>query len=329
MAAEAGIAPPVRYASVADGVLILDFVERKPFPADLALRIAPIIRQIHALPGFPGGVNYLDTLDGFVRRFQAANLLPGSETEELLRGYATIAGVYPRDGAGLVASHNDLNPRNILFDGARVWIVDWEAAFLNDRYVDLAVVANFFVGDEAEDAYLSAYFGEPVDDYRRSRFFVMRQAVHVFYVTLLLLSAAASGVPIGADLTAGDFKEFHRREFANALSELLPRSLIPVIIHLSGIPPHTYVHQITREQRLGLVRLLKHLKLTVKKARGFYEAVVTAGGVSTREIDAGTMQSRLVRGLYFTGEVIDVDAYTGGYNLQIAWSTGHLAGMSV
>ncbi len=126
-----------------------------------------------------------------------------------------------------------------------------------------------------------------------------------------------------------DFQAQHRKQFANALGELLPRSLIPVIVRLAGIPPETPVHAITREQRQGLVRLLKRLPLTVKGARPWAEAIVTAGGVSTAEIDPRTMQSRLVPGLYFTGEVIDVDGYTGGFNLQIAWSTGHLAGESV
>ncbi len=126
-----------------------------------------------------------------------------------------------------------------------------------------------------------------------------------------------------------DFTEFARREYANALSELLPRTLIPVFVHLSHIPPHTPVHQITREQRQGLVHLLKHLPLTVKGPRSFAEAVITVGGVSTKEIDPRTMESKLVPGLFFTGEVIDVDALTGGFNLQIAWSTGHLAGENV
>lgn len=126
-----------------------------------------------------------------------------------------------------------------------------------------------------------------------------------------------------------DFSDQRRREFANALHELLPRTLIPVIIRLSHIPPHTYVHNITRAQRQSLAHLLKSLPLTVKRTRSFEEAIITVGGVSTREIDAGTMQSKLIAGLYFTGEVIDVDGYTGGYNLQIAWSTGYLAGENV
>lgn len=126
-----------------------------------------------------------------------------------------------------------------------------------------------------------------------------------------------------------DFEKYHRREFVNALGDLLPRSLIPVIVQLSGIDPHRYVHMITREERLRLVHLLKHLTLTMKKARGIAEAIVTVGGVSTKEIDSRTMESKLIPGLYFTGEVIDVDGYTGGFNLQIAWSTGRLAGESV
>ncbi|MHB0938318.1 MAG: BaiN/RdsA family NAD(P)/FAD-dependent oxidoreductase [Armatimonadota bacterium] len=126
-----------------------------------------------------------------------------------------------------------------------------------------------------------------------------------------------------------DFEKYHRREFGNALVDLLPSSLIPVIIRLSRIGLGTYVHNVTREQRQGLARLLKNLTLTVKALRPFIEAVTTAGGVSVKEIDPRTMESKLIPGLYFTGEVIDVDGYTGGYNLQIAWSTGHLAGESV
>lgn len=125
-----------------------------------------------------------------------------------------------------------------------------------------------------------------------------------------------------------DFLENAKRHFGNALGALLPTSIIPVIVTLSRIGPHAPVSQITREQRLALVQLLKHLTLTVKETRPLNEAIVTAGGVNVSEINSTTMESKIIHGLYFAGEVIDVDAFTGGFNLQIAWSTGHLAGES-
>lgn len=123
-----------------------------------------------------------------------------------------------------------------------------------------------------------------------------------------------------------DFREYNNRDYSNSLGDLLPRSLIPVIIRLSGIAPEKKVHQITAEERQKLVSLLKSLRLTVTGAGGFNEAIITRGGVDVKEIDPSTMQSRIVQGLSFAGELIDVDALTGGYNLQIAWSTGYLAG---
>lgn len=126
-----------------------------------------------------------------------------------------------------------------------------------------------------------------------------------------------------------DFLECSNRNFINALDKLLPKKLVPIIVRLTGIKPSTKVNQVTREMRAKLVNLLKDLKLTVIGFRPLEEAIVTSGGVNTKEIDPKTMQSKLCKGLYFAGEVIDVDAYTGGFNLQIAFSTGHLAGQSV
>ncbi len=123
-----------------------------------------------------------------------------------------------------------------------------------------------------------------------------------------------------------DFLENTNKNFINALDSLLPKKLVPVIVRLCGIKPATKVNQITKEQRGSLVNLLKDLKVTVLKYRPIEEAIVTSGGVSTKEIDPKTMESKLCKGLYFAGEVIDVDAYTGGFNLQIAFSTGRLAG---
>ena len=123
-----------------------------------------------------------------------------------------------------------------------------------------------------------------------------------------------------------DFLENNNKNFINALDDLLPKKLVPVIVRLTGIKPATKVNQITKEQRGRLVNLLKDMKVTVMKFRPIEEAIVTSGGVSVKEIDPKTMESKLCKGLFFAGEVIDVDAYTGGFNLQIAFSTGRLAG---
>jgi len=196
-------------------------MEAKPFPEDMALRMAATIRRLHALPGFPLPKmgNYFDAMNnGFVRRFQASHLLPESATEELFRLYNEIVKVYPRNDNEVVASHNDLKPQNIRFDGDHIWLVDWESTFLNDRYVDLAVVANFFVNDEAhEENYLNTYFDEPVGEYRRARFYLMRQAVSVFYAALLLLEAARAGFSIDADMTTPNFREYHQDLISNKI----------------------------------------------------------------------------------------------------------------
>ncbi len=123
-----------------------------------------------------------------------------------------------------------------------------------------------------------------------------------------------------------DFLKFSRKQFKNALDDLLPQKLIPVIIELSRIDATKPVNQITKEERISLVKLLKNLTLSINGARPLEEAIVTAGGVSVDEINPSTMESKLIKGLFFAGEVIDLDAYTGGFNLTIAFSTGYLAG---
>ncbi len=123
-----------------------------------------------------------------------------------------------------------------------------------------------------------------------------------------------------------DFDENKNRQFKNSLGGLFPVKLIPVMIELSGIQPEKKVNEITREERRRFCGLIKKLPLTVAGTRGFEEAIITRGGVSVKEINPSTMESRKVDGLYFAGEVLDLDALTGGFNLQIAWSTGYLAG---
>ena len=122
-----------------------------------------------------------------------------------------------------------------------------------------------------------------------------------------------------------EFSKAPNRHFGNVLREVLPAKMVPVAAELSHIPEHQPVREITREQRNDLVKLLKGFPFTLCGLRGFSEAIITQGGVSVRDVDPSTMESRKVGGLYFAGEVLDLDALTGGFNLQIAWSTGFLA----
>ena len=126
-----------------------------------------------------------------------------------------------------------------------------------------------------------------------------------------------------------DFSEKKNRDFANALDELLPRSFVSYVVARSGIDPETKVNQITKEQRRALISAIKAFPLTPTALDPVETAIITAGGVSTKEVDPKTMESKLVPGLYFAGEVLDLDAETGGYNLQIAFSTGHAAGTAL
>ena len=125
-----------------------------------------------------------------------------------------------------------------------------------------------------------------------------------------------------------DFTKYTNKNFENSLDDLLPKKLIPIIIELSEIPKHLKVNQISKAQRLKLVHLLKNLTFTVRKYRPIEEAIVTSGGIKVSEINASTMESKIIKNLFFAGEIIDVDAYTGGFNLQIAYSTAYLAGIN-
>lgn len=126
-----------------------------------------------------------------------------------------------------------------------------------------------------------------------------------------------------------DFEENKNKAFKNAVSGLFPAKLTPVMISLSGIDPDKKVHEISREERQHFISLIKNLEMTITGLRGFEEAIITRGGVSVKEINPSTMESKLVSGLYFIGEVLDLDAVTGGFNLQIAWSTAYAAGNAV
>ncbi|MBQ8851693.1 MAG: NAD(P)/FAD-dependent oxidoreductase [Oscillibacter sp.] len=125
-----------------------------------------------------------------------------------------------------------------------------------------------------------------------------------------------------------DFTKYANSDFCNALDDLLPQKLIPVIVEAAEIPPHQKVHDLTKEQRRGLLQLMKHFPVAIAGPCPVTDAIITSGGIKISEINPTTMESKLVKGLYFAGELIDVDAYTGGFNLQIAWATGRAAGIA-
>ena len=227
-AAEAGLAPRVWYANAEDRISITDFVDAAPFPARDALRRIPAaLRTLHALPPFPGSpfnttctflLNKGPALEGFLQKFRAANILPEHDLEELLTQYERVATAYSSLDPDLAPSHNDLfKPDNILFDGRRLWMVDWEAAFQNDRYADLAVVANMLVANEAEEQiYLQEYFGAPPVSYQVARFYLMKQLTHIFYA-MAFLSLGSAGKPVDSRESVPAYSDFQRRFWAREI----------------------------------------------------------------------------------------------------------------
>jgi aminoglycoside phosphotransferase (APT) family kinase protein len=228
-AADAGLAPRVRYTSTEDRISITDFVETVPLPAqDALVRIPATLRTLHSLPPFPRApynttctflLNKGPALDGFLQKFRASSILPQNETMELLACYQQVAAVYSGLDSDLAPGHNDLfKPDNMLFDGNRLWLVDWEAGFQNDRYADLAVVANMIVTNESEErTYLQEYFGKAPDEYQRARFYVMRQLAHMFYA-LAFLTLASLGKPSDGSEPVPAYSDFQRRFWSHEIS---------------------------------------------------------------------------------------------------------------
>lgn len=208
-AAKAGIAPQVLYAGTEDRICITDFIEAKLFSMDEARNMMPVVmKQLHALPPFPFRTNYLEVAKMFIQRIRTSNQLPVN-TENLFTQFDRIIAVYPTDKNDWVSSHTDVKKDNILYDGKKVWLIDWEAAFLNDRYVDLNAIANFIITNDAEEtAFLTAYLGEAPTVYQSARFFLMQQIIHLFCFAMCALQASG-GAAIDIDAPAPGFKEFH------------------------------------------------------------------------------------------------------------------------
>lgn len=212
IAAEQNVAPRIHYMSAEDRVSITDFIIEKRFSIDTARQLMPnSIRKLHSLPKFPFRMNYFERMEKFIPQFHAAKILPDDESNDLFATYKRIMNIYPiHDKENWVSSHNDSKAENIVFDGLRPWFVDWEAAFLNDRYLDLAIVGNFLVMNEKDETnYLESYFQEKVDEYKHARFFLMQQILH-FYYFMLLMAIDKGEKPIDlAKIKKRGFREFH------------------------------------------------------------------------------------------------------------------------
>ena len=220
-AAEAGIAPKVWYTNVEDGISITDYVELKPFPLTEAKnKMADVLSRLHSISPFAKTIHSLDTMNRFAPKFRETKILSGNIAEELFGSIELITRVYPRRKEDLVPSHNDLKPENILYDGNKAWLSDWEAAFTNDRYSDLSIVANFVVTDETnEEEFLYRYFGRKVTDYEFASFFLMRQIMHMSYFTVFMMVVAATRKQIDINVIAKhDFRDFHNRMWAGEIN---------------------------------------------------------------------------------------------------------------
>jgi hypothetical protein len=200
LAAEAGIAPPLYFQDTANGISISGFIINKPVrtvfgPERLPQELAATIKAIHSVPHHAGGNDLKETIDGIITGFRQTNILSGPVFDECFSNYDTIRGKYPWNDPEKVFSHNDLNPSNVLCDGEKIWIIDWNTSSLNDRYIDLANAANFFVQtEEQERAFLHTYFDGPADDYKAARFYIMRQVGRIIY-SMLMFQLAAKGKP--------------------------------------------------------------------------------------------------------------------------------------
>lgn len=252
-AAEAGIAPKVWYANVEDRIAIIDFVDAKPFPMEEAkTKLPALLSRLHALPPFPFRINYLDKIGEFIEKFRADKLMPDDITAKLFDFYTRVKDSYPRNAEDMVGCHNDLKPENTLFDGERLWLVDWEAAFLNDRYLDLSIMANFLVKNEGDEKiYLEAYFGQKATEYQHARFFLMRQILHLFYFVVFTIVGKTSDKSIDPDMPVPAFREFHDLIWTGKLS----------LADMGNRLQYAQVHRKQLQHNLGLKRLDESLQI--------------------------------------------------------------------
>jgi aminoglycoside phosphotransferase (APT) family kinase protein len=203
IAAEAGLAPAIHHLDAAAGIAITDFITATPFAAmfrprpELLIDLARAVRRLQDTPAFPPLVHCMDRVTALIEGARASQLLPPA-AEEVFQRHAEMAAAYPREPSDLVSSHNDINPGNIIWDGQRLWLVDWEMAHLNDRYVDPATVCNWFTATpQAEELFLNAYFGTQPNPSQRARLHLVRQACHLAFALVMI----RLGVEAGPGLT--------------------------------------------------------------------------------------------------------------------------------
>ena len=199
IAANAGIAPPICYLNSKDALSITKFIENQPLRAvftspDILLgELAKTIRSIHDMPRIPKENSLLNTVEALIRQVRESPMFTKTIFGDFFDYYDVIRDHYPWNDTDKVSSHNDLNPNNMICDGKRIWVVDWDAAFLNDRYVDLAISANFFVSNESQEKiFLGTYFGDGLNPYNSARFFIMRQICRLIYAILMFKLAYTS-----------------------------------------------------------------------------------------------------------------------------------------
>lgn len=198
LAAQACLAPRVRYADPDHGVAITDYVEARSLSLDYAgtradrvVELSQAVRALHAIPGFPPLVDYLDGLGDLVDRAARCGVVSSEALADPLAAWARLAEVCRRLAPEPVSSHNDLNPGNLVYDGRRIWLIDWEAAFRADRYVDLAAIANVFAADpDGEALLLRTYFGAEPTPEQRARLYLFRQVSHVFHAAVFIVGVA-------------------------------------------------------------------------------------------------------------------------------------------
>lgn len=200
LAADAGVAPPLHYHNTTNGISISGLINNKPLrnvlgPEKLPQELAATIRTIHNVPYQAEGIDLQATINDMIAGFRKGNILSGPVFDECFSNYDLIKNKYPWNDKEQVFSHNDLNPSNVLCDGERIWIIDWDVSSLNDRYIDLANAANFFVyGPEEERIFLDTYFDGAADDYKAARFYIMRQVGRIIY-SMLMFQLAAQAKP--------------------------------------------------------------------------------------------------------------------------------------